>query len=288
MVAEHNLDDLGADGGSEAAAAECGGVASVGEALGDLVGGEDAAHGEAVGKGLGHGDDVRLHVVVLEGPELAGAPHAGLYLVAHEERSVLPAEPLNALDVALPQRKDAAFALDALDEDGCGVLVHGLGKGIEVAGRHLLEALGDRLEAVHEIFPAGSCEGGERAAVEAAGQGDDVDGIPALHLGLVAAGQLDGRLVGFGAGVAEEGLAEVGRGKEQASQLKLRLLVEEVAHVPEGVGLLHEGFVDLVVAVANGRDGDAGEQVDVFLAVDVPEAGSLAEVDGNGVASVGF
>ena len=168
------------------------------------------------------------------------------------------------------------------------MLVHGIGKGVEVAGRNLLEAVGDRLEAVHEVFPASGCQGGEGAAVEAAGQGDDVDGIPALHLGLVAAGQLDGRLVGLGAGVAEEGLAEVSRAEEPAGQLELGLLVEEVAYVPERVRLLHESFVDLVVAVAHGRDGDAGEQVDVFLAVDVPEAGALAVVDGNGVAAVGL
>ena len=76
-------------------------------------------------------------------------------------------------------------------------------------------------------------------------EGDDVGALlVALHLVLVAAGQLDQRLVRLRAGVAEERpRAGQPRGLgEPRGQLNLRLGVEDVRDVPEGVELLlHRG-----------------------------------------------
>src|SRR5581483_4287304 len=66
---------------------------------------------------LGDRDQVRLHAVVLDREEAAGAREAALYLVADHYDPVLVADGANALEELLRGRHEAAFALDRLDDD---------------------------------------------------------------------------------------------------------------------------------------------------------------------------
>jgi hypothetical protein len=56
--------------------------------------------------------------------------------------------------------------------------------------------------------------------------------------------------------------------------------------MPELVGLLFQGGADLVVAVAKGRHGDARQEVDVFLAVHIPESRAFASDHSQGITAV--
>ena len=103
-----------------------------------------------------------------------------------------------------------------------------------------------------------------------------------LGLAGVALGEAHGALVGFGAGVAEEGLLEVAGGDlgELLGQgADGRHVVDVAAGVDELVGLRLGGLDDGRVVVAGVGDRDAGEAVDVLFAVDVVEPGALAVVD---------
>ena len=123
--------------------------------------------------------------------------------------------------------------------------------------------------------------------MKTAGQGDDLAGVRAPHFPHVAAGQLDGRLVGLRAGIAEKDLAMMAFGQQAAGQIQLRFLIEQIAHMPETPGLRHKGGRHLVVAVPEAGDGDTGQQIHIFPAVHVPQARPLAARDGDGVAAVG-
>ena len=107
--------------------------------------------------------------------------------------------------------------------------------------------------------------------METARQGNDIRRVAAGYLSGIAAGELDGRLVSLGSGVAEKGLGKMCGGNQQLGKLNLRFLIEEVADVPELAGLLGQRADNFVIAVAEAAHGDTGEKVNVFFAVAVPE-----------------
>ena len=73
----------------------------------------------------------------------------------------------------------AAFALDRLDQDGGGLRADRRLDRLEVAERHLVEAVDRRAEAFEIFLLAAGRERRQRAAVERALEGDD-----AVALGL--------------------------------------------------------------------------------------------------------
>lgn len=271
MVAEHDFDDLGGNGCDERSAAEGGSVAPGGEALGHFLRSQDAAHGQAVGESLGHADDVRPDAVSLESPEFTGAAHAGLHFIADEQNAAFMAQFFHAAHVVIIKRKHAGFALDAFHHDSAGLVVDCSLQGVEVIGRYLLEASGHGSETIHKIGPSCGGQGAKRASVETARQGNDIRRVAAGYLSGIAAGELDGRLVSLGSGVAEKGLGKMCGGNQQLGKLNLRFLIEEVADVPELAGLLGQRADNFVIAVAEAAHGDTGEKVNVFFAVAVPE-----------------
>ena len=177
-------------------------------------------------------------------------------------------------------RVDPALALHRLEQHGGHRRVEGSLEGVEVDPGHVAEPLGQRLERLVLGGLAGGVQRGERAAVEGAeGAHDDV-AAPPTEL----AGQLDGALVGLGAGVGEEDLAAPSAasrgGAEQAVEgggdLRTDRGAEEVRHVQQGGGLLGDGLGDGRMAVTEARDGEPGEEVEVLLAVAVPHPGARA------------
>ncbi len=106
---------------------------------------------------------------------------------------------------------------------------------------------------------------------------DQDDGlVDALIVGM-APGELERGLVGLGPRVAEEHTLVVGeRGEALAQRLLLRDAVV-VGYVHEGMRLLGDRPGDLGMRVTQPADGDAGEGVQVLVAVAVPypRAGAL-------------
>jgi hypothetical protein len=168
----------------------------------------DGRQREAARERLGRRHQVRLHAIMLHGEELAGAAEAGLDFIGDEQDAVLVAERAQLHHQFLRRDVEAAFALHGLDDDGGHALrLHvtleqqldavdrvfhrdalvGDGEGhMPDAGRH-----GAELGLVgHDL--AGERHAQQRAAMEAAVEGDD---IRAAGIG---AGKLDGVLDGFG------------------------------------------------------------------------------------------
>ncbi len=112
------------------------------------------------------------------GEELAGAPDAGLHLVEDQQQAMPVADLAQAAqEIARSIDAHAALALDRLDHDRGGLRPdRRLDRG-QIGDRNLVEALHLRSEAF-EIFrlPAGR-ERRQRAAVEGALEGQDVEAL---------------------------------------------------------------------------------------------------------------
>lgn len=96
------------------------------------------------------------------------------------------------------------------------------------------------------------------------------------------AGELQRRLIGFGAAVAEEALSAEGPLREELGQLGLLRDVEGVVDVQQFGGLAADGLDDLRMAVADAADRPAGEHVEDLVALGVVEVTAFAFDDGTG------
>jgi hypothetical protein len=72
----------------------------------------------------------------------------------------------------------------------------------------------------------------------------------------------------------------VQQGQQPLGQLDLRLVQEQVAGVRDPADLSRHRVDDGRVGVAEGGDGDAGDQVEVAVAVGVPDPAALAAGQG--------
>ena len=90
--------------------------------------------------------------------------------------------------------------------------------------------------------------------------------------------QLEGGLVGLGAGVAEKHPRGVvaNPGAQRFGDLHHRLGAEEVGHVPQARHLRADGVHYRRMRVAERVDGNACEHVDVGVAVRVSDGGTFA------------
>ncbi len=107
-----------------------------------LAGAEGRHRQQPAAQRLAEDDGIGLHVLVLAGEELAGAPQAGLHLVGDEQHVLLAADARALREVALGRHHDARLALYGFHEERRGLRRDG---GLErrgVAERHVAEALG--------------------------------------------------------------------------------------------------------------------------------------------------
>ena len=246
------------------------------------------ADGHAVAEALGGGDDVRHGRGVLVGEVAPGAAIAGLHFVEHEQPVVGVADGAQGVEVAGVRDDDAALAEDRFHQHGGDVLVVG---GDLLDGWHVVvgrtdEAGQERLEAGLRLAVAGGRERRHGAPVEAAVHDHHArcGDVPAVA---VETGDLDGRFVRFGAGVAEEDVVHAGDGAQPAGKAFLGRNAVEVGRVQQRRCLLGNRRGHLGMGVAEAADGDARQGVEVCLAGVVVESGAFAARERYGQAGVG-
>ena len=200
-------EDVVGESGRKRVAAEGGAVVTGDDAVGDVLGDDRGADGEAVAEGFGGGEDVRVGVGAggLVGPEVAGAGEAGLDLVMYEDCACFCAAGAEGAEEGGGGDVDAAFALNGLDEDAAGGGGdEGEGGGVVVGGGMETGEEGGEGRGVFGVRGRG--EGAEGAAVEGVVEGEDVMFGGARGAGFADfAAEFDGGFVGFGAGVRDEG-----------------------------------------------------------------------------------
>jgi hypothetical protein len=250
-------------------AAERGAVRAGPEQVPGVAEREARADRQAAAETLGQGHDVGLDAIGLVREPVAGPADAGLHLVQHEQGGVRGADLPGRREVSGWRGHHAGLALDRLEDHHGGRVGHGDAEGVGVAVPDMGDVWRQRPERVHLGRLAGQGQRTHRAAVEAALGGDDVAaaGEP---------GQLEGGLVGLGAGVAEQYAARTsGQCQQQLGEGDGRLGDVEVGDVAERGDLLGDGGDHGRVGVAEGVDGDATEQVHVPLTLLVGEHDTL-------------
>ncbi len=113
------------------------------------------------------------------------------------------------------------------------------------------------------------------------------DGAAAAQAVGVFAGDLDGPFHRFGAAVGEENAIDARQLHQPLRQLDLRFADEEVGDVDQLFSLFLDGFHYPGMAVAQVIDRNAGQGIQVFPALDIPQFGAPAFAEGQGVALEG-
>ena len=162
-----------------------------------------------------------------------------------------------------------------------------MAQGLDVVARRPDEPRDQRLEARLYLAVAGGAQGGQGAAVEGSLQYHD-GGLVDLALVAVQARQLDGRLVGLGAGVAKEAVVHARHATQGRAQLLLGLYAVQVGGVDQFVRLLPYGGSDRRVGVAQAVDGDAGYGVQVAASLAVIQVYTLAVTEGHRQPRIGL
>ena len=115
---------------------------------------------------------------------------------------------------------------------------------------------------------------------------DDLGQGDALVVAVLAC-QLQGRLVGFQAGVAEEHIGHARELNQLGGQLLLVGHVVVIAAVDDLGHLVLQGGHEFGMVMAQGVHGNAGQRIQVLLAIDVPKAAALTTFERDWQTPVG-
>ncbi|KAF1023951.1 MAG: hypothetical protein GAK37_03202 [Pseudomonas sp.] len=213
---------------------------------------------------------------MLVGKQVAGAPHAGLYFVEHQQRVVRIAQLAGTLQVGKLSRQYAAFTLDRLQHHGAGLVRHCRFQRSQVVIRNVSDAGDFRTKTVGVLRLATHVHGEQGATVKTVQRRDDLVLLAAKTVERHATGQFERGLVGFGAGVAEEHTFGK-RGIDQLVRQSQRWLVgEHVGDVPQLVGLFGQCADQRRMGMAQYVDRDAAGKVNQLAPRLVPHARTLA------------
>ena len=182
----------------------------------------------------------------------------------------------------------AAFALNRFKKHGHHIrmAVSGFFQRLNVIERHADEAGQQRLEALLHFRVGRGAERGDAAAMKGFFAHHDLR-IGNAFVVAVFARQLEGGLVGFQPAVAEK---DVGHARKRG-QLRRQPLgighVVVIAAVNELAHLLLQGGHQLRMGVAQRVHGNAGQRIQIAVAVHVPQAAACAALHGHRQAGVG-
>ncbi len=284
---QHDVEHGVADGHPERIAAESRAVRAHGHAFGRFRRRQTRAHRITGADTLRDRHDVRRHVRPFMGKKLARAADTRLDLVEDEKHAVLVADAAQAAQEFVRHGTDAAFALDRFNQDRRGLLGDGTFDLFQIEMLHLIKTFDLGTETFEIFFLAPGSDGRQRAAVEGAFEGNDVEALRAAGHILIAPRHLDRAFHRLGAGVREEHRVGKGRLNEAARQRFLARHAVEVRGVPEFSGLFRQCTDEFRMGMAERVDGDAGAKIEVSLAVLRKEIRSFAADEGDIRPAVG-
>ena len=158
---------------------------------------------------------------------------------------------------------------------------------LQIAPGGLIEALNLRTEALDVFRIAARRDGGERAPVEGALEGDQMELFRMTARRVILARGLDRTFQRLGSGVGEEHIVGEGLFNQALRQpLGLRNL-EQIRHVPKLLRLLGQGVDEMRVAMAKAANGDARAKVEIARPVGRRQPGPVATLEGDRRAGIG-
>lgn len=238
---------------------------------------EYTTHWETIADTLGYSDDVWLDSEVLVCEELTRTTITALDFVADEDGIVLIANLAQALEEVSLDHTDAAYTLDALEDDSTDiVLLNLLAPCVEIIERHI----GDMTIGIDRCDDLwiGSC-------LDSKG-GTSVEGLLSTeHTGttIVEGCKFEGVLVGLSTTVDEEELIIlVARClAETLCQLDLQWVLDRIAIETQLVELLGHLLYIVWMAMSDGDHCVSAIEVKILLTFIVPYLAALAALDGD-------
>ena len=278
----------GLGGGVGDGVASEGGDVNTFPSFGNFRAGNGETNGHAVAKAFSAGHDVGCDAPLFDAePLVASAAPAGLDFVTDEDAAVFADDVGDDFEIFFGWCDEATDTLDGFGDHAGDAAGRGgayeffdVLRTFDIAGR-ICEAEGAAIAigvvgeddaglGLRTDFPCGVTGDGEShrgAAVIGMAEGDDV-----TRTG-VAAGEHDGRFVGFGAAVGEEGLGEIAgsNGGDFLGECDLGFGEKDGRDVLEFIKLRFDFGVNFIVAVANADGEDAAEEIEVLVAVGIPD-----------------
>jgi len=275
-------------GRGQRVSAEGGRMAARNESGSQFLPGHQGADRDAAGQTLGQGHQIRHGPDLLIGEQRARAPHPHLDLVVDQQQFPLVAQPAHPRQIVFRGQIDSAFPLDRLHQDRAGLLAQRLLKRRKIVEGHVAEAGHQGIESLAELLLAGGGDRGQGPAVKGIEHGENLVTAAPAHRTLVAAHELDGRLVGLGAAVAEKHPGAERQLRDLPRQLRLPRNVIQVGDVQQTAGLLADGLHHARVAVAEVADRQAGDEIQIAPAVRIPQPAPPAPHKGHRKPAVGL
>lgn len=226
---------------------------------------------------------------MLVGEVASGAAIAGLHLVHHQQPLMFVTEGAQLVQVVRGGNVDTAFTLYRLHQNGndIGVFLGHLADGFHIVVGHAHKTADQGLITGLDGPVAGGTQGCKGAAMEGVFHDDDGGQVDPLLM-TVAACQLDGRLVGFGTGIAKEHVVHAGKLNQLFAQEGLLRNGIDVGAMEQTLRLFADRTGNGGVGVAQPGDGDAAQSVQVTIAVCVVDPHPFAALKGNGHPVVGI
>ena len=152
---------------------------------------------------------------------------------------------------------------------------------VEIGDRNLVKADDLRAEALQIFRLPARGERRERAPVEGAFEGEDVEALGMAGDGVALARHLDRRLVGLRAGICEKYEIGEGRVAEAARKPLAFRHLEQIRSVPDLRALGHQGIDEVRMRMPQRGDGDAGPEIQVALARRRRQPATVAPLKGD-------
>ena len=220
------------------------------------------------------------------GEQLAGAPHAGLHFVQHQQQAVLVAQGAQASQKDRARHANAALALNRLNQYARRFRPDGGFNCGQIAEGHLIEPVHLGAEAVYIFGVAARRDGGQRASVERAFKRNEAKALGMAAGGVVFTRSLDRAFQSLGAGIGEEDIIGEGRARQPLSQRLSLGNAEQVRDMPQFAALLGQSRNQRRVRMAQSANGDAGAKIEIARPVFGHQPCALASHERNVSASV--
>ena len=205
--------------------------------------------------------------------EPAGAIMSALHAVQEQQQLFLVAQRAQAEQIFRRGRRDAAFALHALNHDGDGRGRNRVARGGQIIERNVPETRRRRLETFFDLVLAGGGDAGQRPSMKGIRRRQNFK--PAFVVAEFA-GELEQAFVGFRAAVGKKAFARADALDEFGGQPALRFGEIQVRDVNQFARLLDERLGDGRMRVAETAHGDARAEIEVAFARDIKQIAARA------------
>ena len=235
--------------------------------------------GQAAADGLGRRDDIGMNAVIHVGVQRTCTAVAGLHFVDDDQNILFMGIVDDGVDKGRVEGMNAAFALYQFHHDSADIILFSQSLDrFKVICFGVDEAVQEGTEILMKRILAAGRQRGHRPAVKAVFQRDDRIAAVAVLVVRIFAGRLDGAFVRFCAGVGKEDLFHARFFAEHFCQDDLGLCIKYVGNMAQLVELGRHRILPDIVTDAEDVDGNAGAEVDILLAVDIVQDGTLAVV----------